>query len=432
MNGYNPAMNSRPKSLFSGLLRPFVASFFLTAFASALPAQALEKDAFFYLIDAQLLGGYSEVTGNDGILSTDDQWSISPNLTLIKDTLYWINLYTGSYNRASQVVAQEEGGRSTESTMSHSLTTALKYNVSKTWMLRPLFFADWVFVNEAANENFGEGLYDYRDIGGGLESAWVTMETKTQLNEVRAGYRYFDREYPNYESLLSQFDPRAQVNEQREKDFQGHKVNLSYEAQNREGWSWGAEGVLLYKDYDDKRTIDRNGIRSLDDRRQEYQEIVNVYAAHLVCPNWTFRLDGQVTVNTGNLDFYDTHNTATLSDDDFIPDYFDYVSFLTRPSLTYQREIAEGKNLIASAAYGFSAQYYLGRRVQNISGNYQSDEEEDFAHSFSGHLSVPLTKYVSWVTVANYTIVDSNQKYEAFYLYTYDTWSAMTGFSLKY
>ncbi len=119
-------------------------------------------------------------------------------------------------------------------------------------------------------------------------------------------------------------------------------------------------------------------------------------------------------------------------DDTFVADYFDYYSFMVKPSLVYQKAIAPDKNLIVVGSYSFTVQPYTGRKIQNASGVYQSDEELDMIHTFSAQLSYPLTKYVSWVTVANYTIADSNQKYEAFYLYSYDSWSAVTGFSFKY
>ena len=421
---------SKPK--FHKVLSAFL---FFSIFFSAWGVSkgyALEKDAFFYLLDGQFLGGYSKIIGKDGIASTDDSWSISPNVKIIKDVLYWINIYNGSYNRSSQVTPQEEGGQQTESTQSHTLTTALKYFINKNWSIRPLFFTDWVFINETEDETFGNGLYDYRDIGGGLESTWVLHSDKTGQDQLVAGFRSFDRSYPNYTSLLSQFDTRAQVTEEHEKDLTGYKYTLGYENQHPGQWSWGIEEILLYKDFHDKRTIAQNGVRSQDDRRQDYENYLNLYIGHPLNSVWRWRLDGQVSFNLSNLDFYDTHNTTTLSDDTFISGYFDYTSFMVGPSLTYEKEIAKDKNLIVTGAYAFSPVFYSSRKVQNAAGIYQDENETDYIHTFSGQVSFPLTKYVSWVTKGSYTIADSNQEYEAFYLYSYDSWSALTGFSLKY
>ena len=393
---------------------------------------ALDKDSFFYLMDGQFLGGYSKIDGKSGEFSTQDDWDLSPNVTLIKDKLYWINLYNGSYDRTSQVTPQEEGGFQTESSQSHNLTTALKYYVNKNWILRPLFFADWTFVTETKDESFGNGLYDYRDIGGGIESTWILAATKTAERDVIAGFRYFERHYPNYVSLLAQFDPRPQVPENHEKDFAGYKFNAGYDDKNFEGWTWGAEDVLLYKDYDDARTIDENGIRSMDNTRQDYLDYINLYVSRPINDTWQWRLDGQFGINLSNLDFYDTHNTTSLSDDTFVKSYYDYFLFLIKPTLLYQKNIGKDKNIIASLSYEFMAQHYPGRKIQDVSGIYQDKKEQDYTHTFSAEFRYPLTQYVSWVTIATYTIADSNQNYEAFYLYTYDEWSAVTGFSFKY
>lgn len=404
----------------------------LFSFLACPRALALEKDSFFYLLDGQFLGGYSKISGKQGQASTADQWSLSPNLQLIKGVLYWINVYNGSYNRTSQVTSQEEGGQQTQSTQSHNLTTAFKYHINKNWSVRPLFFAGWNYVNETKDESFGNGLYDYRDIGGGLESTWLLHASKSSSDQIVAAFRYFDRHYPNYSSLLSLFDPRSQVAEEHEKDFTGYKHSLSYDNINSTEWSWGAEGILLYKDFDDKRTIDLNGIRSVDETRQDTLSNLNLYVSHPISPQWRWRLYGQFALNLGNLDFYDTHNTTSLTDDTFVADYFDYYSLMMKPSLVYQKEIIKDKNLVVSGAYSFTAVHYPGRKVQNTSGIYQSDEEQDYSHTFSSQLNYPLTKYVSWVTVGSYTIADSNQEYEAFYLYSYDSWTAVTGFSFKY
>lgn len=396
------------------------------------PALALEKDAFFFLLDGEFLGGYSQVESEDGIGSTVDSWSISPNLKIIKDVLYWINLYSGTFNRTSQVVNQEEGGRRTETTQSHSLTTALKFNPNEDWSIRPLFFSDWVFVNETNDESFGEGLYDYQDVGGGVELTKNSLATTTQLDQWRFGFRYFDRQYPNYRSLIGQFDPRSQVQEDREKDFAGYKLNLGFESATEKDWSWGLEGIVLYKDFYDKRTIDSNGIRSANDTRQDFLNYINAYVSHPVNPNWSLRLDGQVSVNISDLDFYDTKNTASLTDDDFIKNYFDYYSFTLRPTILYQKEIGKDRILGFSASYDFTALTYPDRKTQNTAGAYLSDTEEDYTHTFSARFSYPINKYISWVSTASYTFAESNQDYEAFYLYSYDLWSVLSGVSIKY
>ncbi len=417
---------------FLRMCRPYGAAFliFLPVLFHPAAASGAEKDPFIYVLEAEVLGGYSEITGRDGQFSSIDNWLFSPTVRL-NDRLYWINLYNGDYNRSAQVVAQEEGGRQTETTQSHHVATSLKYDVNDTWSLRPMFFADWIFVNETEDEDFGEGLYDYEDIGGGIESSWVIAKSQDRQEEARLGFRFLDRNYPNYQSLLSLFDPNGAL-ETNEKDLDGYKVNLGYDSRSKDDWSWGLEGIFFYKDYVDKKTINPNGIRLPDETREDFVEYVNATVSHPVGPEWTFALDGQFVYSDSNLDFYDTHNTLGLADDDFIGGYFDYYSFLLRPSFTFSRNWDKDRRFIFRIDYAFYALLYPNRRAQNITGIYLDEEQQDFTHTVSAKASVPLTGNISWVVYGSYLTADSNQKFESFYLYDYDLWTAVTGLSFKY
>lgn len=428
---YNPAMSFQLKRTFYLLLSiALVLAVLVSPLFFALDLQAFDKDSFFYLLEAQSLGGASKISGKDGLGSTVNNWLVSPVLKF-SDDVYWINIYNGSYERSAQVVAQEEGGREAQTTQNHSVSTALKYRVNPQWSLRPIFFADWVFVKETKDESFGEGLYDYEDMGGGIESSWIPFVSKEKKDEVRLGFQFFKREYPNYESLLYLFNPSGSP-EVHEKDFDGYKTNLSFDSRAKTAWSWGLEGISLYKDYTDKKTIDQNGALSPTDNREDFAQYLNGYISHPFTPELGWRLDGQVIANFSNLDFYDTHQTLDVSDDDFIKDYFDYYSFTAKPSITYTKNLAEDKNLILSFTYAFNLLYYPSREAQNTTGEYQGKNQEDTNHTFSFRSSYPLTKYVSWVAVLSYTAARSNQDFQEFYLYSYDRWSAVTGVSFKY
>lgn len=411
----------------------FFAALLLSPIAPIRSAHADDQASndWFYFLDAEALGGYSEIRGRDGIGSTVDRWSVSPNYKA-NESLYWLNLYNGTYDRSSQVVAQEEGGRRTQETMSHSISTAVKYYINPEWSLRPHFFADWVFVNETNDEDWGKGLYDYEDIGGGLESAWSLEQDADGFKELRVGVRIFDREYPNYQSLISLVVvPGNSAVEVNEKDFVGYKFNVDYERQNRKAWSYGASWIPVYKDYSDKQTINSNGVRQ-SDTREDFLQYFNVYAAHPINNEFRFRINGQVAVNLSNLDFYDTHNTNTLVDDNFITNYFDYYSFTINPAITFRKEIQDNKFLELTAGYSFNILEYMDRNAQAVSGVYTSEQEEDISHTVSLRATYTLTKYINWVGTVSYTWADSNQEFENYYLYNYDLWNVLTGISFKY
>lgn len=402
----------------------------LTLLGASSQAFAQDDSRWINVLEGEALIGYSEISGRDGTFSSIDSWLVSPTLK-IDDQSYWINLYNGTFNRSAQVVSTEEGGRQSETTQSHSLSTSYKREVREGWSLRPLVFADWVFVNETEDEDFGDGLYDYQQVGAGIESVWDTLKTEDRQNEVKFGFRYLNRQYPNYHSLLALFNPNGAV-EDDEKDLNGYKFNLGHKSRSKTGWSSGIEGILFFKDYTDKKTINFNGSLT-GEGREDWVEQINGFVSHPINENWTFALDGQAAFNQSNLDFYDTHNTILPADDNFLKNYFDYFSFLVKPSFTYTHPWGnDGRNLTWTTDYSFYALHYEGRKAQNTAGTYGTEDEQDYVHSVSSKLSVPITKNLSWVAYGSYVSAESNQEYEAFYLYDYDLWTAVTGVSIKY
>jgi len=89
--------------------------------------------------------------------------------------------------------------------------------------------------------------------------------------------------------------PGQPVTQTHEKDFDGYKVNLSYDAQNYHDLSFGVEGILLYKDFSDSHTINSNGILSTDSYRQDYLSYLNLYATHPINDWLDWRLDLQLS-----------------------------------------------------------------------------------------------------------------------------------------
>lgn len=408
---------------------------FLVVFTPLYPPSAFSAEnsnsnkSFYGFIEAEILGGYSQINSVSDTASTMDSWTVSPNFKL-NEKLQWLNVYYGSFDRSSQIASQEEGGRQTQMTMSHSLSTAFKYNANESWALRPLFFADWVFISETEDESIGNGLYDYEDLGGGIESSWTFVQNNDQLKEARLGFRVFSREYPNFTSLLTLFDPNGSQEDQ-EKDFTGYKISGIYNSFNRKDWSWGFESISLYKDFADKKTINFNGIRQ-GDTREDFLQYFNANISRSINGNWRARLDSQFAVNFSNMDFYDTRNTAGLGDDVFVKNYFDYYSFSIKPALIFTKSLDKERFLTAEFSYLFYALLYADRNAQDVAGNYLSKKERDYTHTLSAKMNYPLNQHIAWVSLVNYTIGDSNQDFERFYLYSYDLWNVLTGFSFKY
>ncbi len=417
----------RAKTPFLSLL----ASIFIAFSAAAcVAAENAPESPYVFLLDAESLAGYSEVGGaSDGDFSTQNRWLTS--LGIKSDpSMLWIGAYNGSYDRTNLFIAQEEGARQSTKLMTNNFSLALKKNFSETFVVRPVFFYNVVWVEETADETLGDGLYDYEDLGGGFENAH-TFDAEQKAKTLTYGFQAFQRSYPNFTSLLSAFDPNLSV-ETDEKDFVGYKGTAGWEAPVF-GDVRGALGyTLLYKDYTDKLTINRNGIRQGDSRADIYQEVTGSLFQKL--RDWiTVGVSSGVSHNDSNLDFYDTRNTAGLADDRFFEDYYDYFSFDVAPTVIFFRKMdSEGKlNAQLQLTYTFEGLYYPDRFALSPTGAITDEEQTDYSHVLAARLSIPVSSQLSWVTAGQYKVQDSNQEFEQFYLYNYEVWSLTSGVSFK-
>jgi len=413
--------------------------FAVLSFVTALTAPALslaaEQNAsqspYVFLFDAESLAGYSEVGGSsDGDFSTSHKWLTS--LGYKSDpSLLWIAAYNGSYDRTNLFITQEEGAHRSTKLMTNNFSLAAKKDLSDRFTFRPVFFYNVIWVEETADESLGKGLYDYEDIGGGFENTHTFGENK-DARIWTYGAQIFGRTYPNFSSLLSLFDPNGSL-EANEKDFVGYKGTTGYQTQILGDVQASVDYTFLFKDYTDKRTINNNGIRESGNREDVYQEVRGTLFKRLqewIGVGFTATFDW----NSSNLDFYDTRNTAGLGDDRFFSDYYDYTSFEASPTvILYHKMDNEGKQVAQLAlTYSYETLYYSERNALDRTGGLRAEEQEDRSHLFSARLSIPLSHQISWVSVGSYKEQDSNQKFEQFYSYIYDVWSAVSGISYKY
>ncbi len=414
-------------------MRPFLPLLLLTslAFAGTLPAAADESpantDPFIFLLDGEALFGYADIAGpTEGDFSTSEKWLASAAYKVNeKDRL--IGLYNGSFRKDNIFIRQDEGSQSSNQLLSHNLSAAFKKYFGDAFVFKPVFFYDTVFVKETADESIGDGLYDYEDLGGGFENTHLFASADGELNrKLTYGFNIFKREYPNYRTLeaLSSRQPL----EDKEKDFTGYKTDASYRA------PWWFEstgrfaGIALFKDYTDKLTIDSNGIREGDNRQDFYYEI----EGSIVRPFTETLSAGFASVwkqNFSSLDFYDTRNTLPLADDRFFENYYDYHAYVLRPFVTVKgpkfSEASEESSLQVS--YSFEKTFYPGRTAQDISGLLLSEDQEDRNGKTSAQLTVPLGRQWSWILSGSYEKQSSNQKFERTFLYSYESWSVLSG-----
>ncbi|NQU73824.1 MAG: hypothetical protein HQ547_03830 [Candidatus Omnitrophica bacterium] len=379
----------------------------------------------------EIVGAYSDIDEGSDLWGGGISGSFSPALRL-SDMYHLIPLYSGSYKRIRQYVAQEEGGRLYNTWQIHNASLALRSQLTDKLSRRITAFGTWNLVKETRDEAFGDGLYDYRDTGGSLDMRYkFVTPNKEKVIDHNWGFQFFHRKYPNFQSLISLATVTAA--EKNEKDFNAVKFSAGRAERSADGARWEINPSLSLKYFVDKQLIDEDGTLDMDEEREDYIVQVDFKGVRpFKAGRWEAALENSIIYNYSNLDFYDSRDTVVLTDDVFTKHYYTYFSALIYPYLTYYHALNREKMIMLRAGYSVLFRNYLNRKAQDSSGAYTDTDQKDKIHAIRLSASYPITKLISWVTSFDYTFADSNHKYEKYYKYDYDVYQTQSGISIKF
>ena len=380
------------------------------------------------LVDITALGTFSKVSGGSELGGVNTKGSIAPVLRFDEKN-YLIPLYYGSYNRERQVVVEEEGGRVYNEVMDHNLTLEYKHIMDEQIIFRIDGLTRLHYVKEEGYK-WSKGLYDYEDLGVGGSIEYFLLKTSAEKRSVSIGGEFYQRLYPNYKSLISLATVTAP--EADEKDYLGYRPVLKYKyASNKLNCAFLYSP--LYKDYQDKKVIDSNGVL-MDEEREDWFHYTNLNLSYLL-EGTPIALGLGITgiLVDSNQNYYDSKGTVTLGDDIFTSNYYSFKSLNLNPRLTYIHKIEGKKNPATfTLGYAFLIRDYDDRKAQEVGGVYTTDTQLDKSHTISLQAVYPLTQQVSIVGTGNYTKATSNMDYQTYYRYKYESVFLGGGLRIKY
>lgn len=381
----------------------------------------------------ELFGSYSDIKDGSDLWGYFISGTFSPVIQLNKKTDI-IPLYYGVIKRMRQFVTQEEGGRLYNTWQIHNLSMALRKNVSDRFGYRLEIFGALNYLKETRDESFGKGLYDYWDLGLSLNlTNRILSATKEKSLFLSSNLQYFRREYPNYKSLISLAPVTAP--EKNEKDFDGIRLSFQIEQNKEDGSYLKLNSSLLTKFFIDKRLIGEDGILIMNKKRRDYVFETDIDIRHIIAKRWTLGFDNSIVYNHSNLGFYDSRDTVLpgqLGDDVFTKNYYTYTSITIHPYIIYSYPINNTKKISIRLGYTYLVRDYTDRKAQLSDGTYTDTDQRDTEQTFHIGLTYPLTRQLSLITSFDYTIADSNQKYEKYYRYSYDVYQMMSGLSFSF
>jgi len=385
-------------------------------------------DRVFLICDLDALGLYSKIGGGDGITGVDANLKLSPAIMLgPKDFL--IPLYNGSYSRTKRAVKEVEGTQLYESFQSHNANLAWRHRFSDELTGKINAFGTWSYSVETKDEDWGDGLYDYEDIGVDLDLRRVERPTNLEVKKYTAAFEFYKREYPNYKSLITLASVTAA--EEDEKDYRGYRVSGGYEFARFNDWALGLNYSFLFKDFADKKVIDADGVLTSDER-DDFVHDIGLDYSYNISDNWILGINNNYRINESNQNFYDSRGTVPLGDDVYTGDYYDFYSIGLKPGITYLREIGPERRLVVNLAYAFTYKKYGDRNTQDSAGNYEDDSQADKISDVVINVRYPLNKNWALRFLAEYMNVESNMDYEQYYVYDYELYNVGAGFSYSF
>jgi len=391
----------------------------------------LKKESEFKLIplvDITALGTYSKVSDGNDLGGADIKGSFAPVYRIDKKN-YIIPLYYVSYNRERQVTVEEEGGRVYNELMNHNLTLEYKHILNEKTTLKLDGLLRYHYVKESGYD-WSKGLYDYEDLGIAGSVEYFFVKERTQRRSFSIGGEFYQREYPNYASLIALASVTAP--ETNEKDYKGYRPILRYNYLN-EGLGCSIFYSPLYKDFDDKKVIDSNGVLTSDER-EDWFHYANIKLSYLLEDTPLLLGLGLTGILVdSNQNYYDSKGTVGLGDDVATENYYSFKSLSLNPTPTYLYKFEDKKTPATfTLGYAYLIRDYDDRKAQRSDSTYTDDTQLDQTHTVSLEITYPINEHISAIALASYTKGLSNMKYESYYRYRYDSSFLGGGLRIKY
>ncbi len=292
------------------------------------------------------------------------------------------------------------------------------------WKLKPSVGVGFEWLKETENEDWGQGLFDYRRFSGGLESEYQPSDRWGG----RLAYDYYKMEFPNYTSLESAQDPTfsRELAGERVLDSQNHMGTLEIWAVLPGSVRAEAGALLTGRLYDDQPVVDSQGQLEPLDRRDTLLTteagLARVFHS-LFDTKLRVSLDGRWNRQSSNQNHYDADKSV------FQENYYGYKEWMWIPAVSV---VSESGAWITRLSGSFERRDYDDRKEQDGQGNDESDLL--WVKTTIGNLSITrkVTERASLVINGSVGRSRSNTDYEDVFQYTYRMASWGLGFNYEY
>jgi hypothetical protein len=375
----------------------------------------------------QALGGVNFFQGDRGSVSGNADAVFAPAVR-VSDSWSLLPSVRSTYEGTRRVADILGTATPAQESMEHKVALrAVWADPESRWRLKPGISYKLSYLKETADESWGGGLFDERLWTIGAEAELLTREP----HSVRVSLDWFDASYPNYTSLESQaalqFQGQPLARElvgDRILDRHGARAALAFDMPAGERVRLDAGLSTVWSRYGRQKIVNEAGQFDADER-QDF--LTSVSAAARMPHEWNadLRALGSLTFGAGIL--ASNQNGYDASRGKFLPRFYDYRELSVTPAVKLLVG-APREPVTVDLALGWRRRSYANRQAQDGAGAYTGGPLSTTEISFAGTLTYPIVRRFRLVFTLERASASSNQRFERFYRYAYETTSALAGF----
>lgn len=342
-----------------------------------------------------------------------------------------VPVLSSQYQGTKQVTDLVGGGTLFQERMGHSVAVRGVYQVAPGWKIKPSIGYKWEFLKETRDENWGEGLFDYRRPGLSVEGEYTYSDPFT----LRMGYDFYHIGFVNYRSLESIIQDSQGNSLARELagdsvlDSYNHSI---YAGGTKEGpWRSYFDGNLAFtlRVFPEQHVVDGGGQLNNSTRRDLASQLaLGWHLPRQLSPAWKAVGGARLSAgyNVSNQNSYDAQRLR------FLKDYYDSTSVRAGFDLNLYRKLSRERPLELDFSATLGRTDYYGRRSQDASGLYLGSRIYQHEAVMSVGLSYPIAPHFVWTSRFGYGRQTSNQHFERLYRYNLATTTYRLGFGYEF
>ncbi len=395
------------------ILTILIVSFFITAPLSAEEIDNSKKLNLTAKVDAFLT--YSHSQGSDSLLGGSFNALLAPHYKLNEKAIF-IFMYDGSYYRKREYYSDDLGYLQRTQFQSHDFTPMVRFKLGNgsRFTLTPSCFYTATFNIDVEPEGWGDGWYNYRDIGLGLDFTDKRLGVYKFNGVLKFGFQGYQRHFPNFPSPV----------EENEKDYTGIIMSMAYQHKSNSDLSWSTEYFLLYKMLDNKMVDDELGNPTSEEQRDSMHNFI-LSLGYALSKSLEIGVDIDLELYRSNQNYF-----AGLFSGGYTPNFYSYNSYGARPYLSHT---FESRPVITQFSYAYHKTEYNDRIAKDSNQNLKPGENQcETQHNILFKAGYVINKNWQVISKIQRVVVDSNNQDETVYKYSYTDTSFSVGISYKY